>query len=294
MHQYLRAIGFSEINSKKQLKIILDKVVAGATEKDFVETSPESVIAQYSMDFADSIGLSVRGEFDSENVFTYEFCFPYCRGVHINTEEDITVERHAEKETYAGVCDDIRVGVSLIFYLQNVLDYVKERADNRIPCQNTSVTLSGLSLQGKIMLPINKNEKEKKKVQRAANNRKQLIAAARQGDEEAIESLTLEDIDTYTMISRKILKEDIFSLVDSYFMPYGVECDQYSILGEIEDFELVENILTGEEVYVITLNCNELLFDICINKLDMLGEPQIGRRFKGTVWLQGKINFPTR
>lgn len=294
MHQYLRAIGFSEINSKKQLKIILDKVVAGATEKDFVETSPESVIAQYSMDFADSIGLSVRGEFDSENVFTYEFCFPYCRGVHISTEEDITVERHAEKETYAGVCDDIRVGVSLIFYLQNVLDYVKERADNRIPCQNTSVTLSGLSLQGKIMLPINKNEKEKKKVQRAANNRKQLIAAARQGDEEAIESLTLEDIDTYTMISRKILKEDIFSLVDSYFMPYGVECDQYSILGEIEDFELVENILTGEEVYVITLNCNELLFDICINKLDMLGEPQIGRRFKGTVWLQGKINFPTR
>ena len=292
MHQYLRAIGFSEIKTKKQLKIILDKVVSSATEKSFVEVSPDCVIEQYNYDFADEIGLSVRGEFDSDDVFSYEFCYPYCKGLHISTEEDVTVERHAEKETYAGVCDDIRVGVSLIFYLQNVLEYLKEKAANRIPRQNTSVTLSGLSLQGKIMLPINKNEKEKKKIQKAANNRKQLIAAARQGDEEAIESLTLEDIDTYTTISRKILKEDIFSLVDSYFMPYGVECDQYSILGEIEDFELVENSLTGEEIYVITLNCNELMFDICINKQDILGEPKIGRRFKGTVWLQGKINFP--
>lgn len=291
MHQYLRAIGFSEINHKKQLKIILDQVVSNATEKSFVEVSPDCVIAQYNMEFADAIGLSVRGDFDSDNVFTYEFCYPYCKGIHISTEEDVTVERHAEKETYAGVCDDIRVGVSLIFYLQNVLEYLKEKEAGNIPKQNTSVTLSGLSLQGKIMLPINKNEKEKQKVQKAANNRKHLIAAARQGDEEAIQSLTLEDIDTYTTISRKILKEDIFSLVDSYFMPYGVECDQYSILGEIEDFELVENSLTGEEVYIITLNCNELLFDICINKQDILGEPQIGRRFKGTVWLQGKINF---
>ena len=292
MHQYLRAIGFSEIKNKKQLKLVLSQVVSAANEKAFVEVSEDCVIAQYNMDFADSIGLTVRGQFDENDVFTYEFCYPYCKGVHVSTEEDVTVERHAEKESYAGVCDDIRVGVSLIFYLQNVLEYLKKNAEHKLPQQNTSVTLSGLSLQGKIMLPINKNEKQKQKFEKASNNRKHLIAAARQGDEEAIESLTLEDIDTYTMISRKILKEDVFSLVDSYFMPYGVECDQYSILGEIEDFELVENSLTGEEIYIITLNCNELMFDFCINKMDMLGEPQIGRRFKGTVWLQGKINFP--
>ena len=49
-------------------------------------------------------------------------------------------------------------------------------------------------------------------------NRNQLIAAARQGDESAIESLTLEDMDTYTSISKKILTEDVFSLVDTYFI----------------------------------------------------------------------------
>lgn len=70
--------------------------------------------------------------------------------------------------------------------------------------------------------------------------RNQLIEAARRGDEDAIESLTLEDMDTYTTISRRIQKEDVFSLVDTYFMPYGVECDQYSVLGEITECHIVK------------------------------------------------------
>ena len=49
-----------------------------------------------------------------------------------------------------------------------------------------------------------------------------MIAAARQGDAEAIESLTLEDIDTYAAVNQRILKEDLFSIVDTLFMPYGL------------------------------------------------------------------------
>ena len=91
---------------------------------------------------------------------------------------------------------------------------------------------------------------------------------------------------------RKIRKEDVFSLVDTYFMPYGVECDQYSVLGEITDCHRTKNKLTGEEIYILTINCNELTFDVCINIIDLFGEPQVGRRFKGTVWMQGLINYP--
>lgn len=85
-------------------------------------------------------------------------------------------------------------------------------------------------------------------------NRNKLLAAARQGDEDAIETLTLEDMDMYTTISRKIQKNDIFSLVDTYFMPYGVECDQYSVLGEITEFRLVTNDITGER-YIFLRFC---------------------------------------
>ena len=87
-------------------------------------------------------------------------------------------------------------------------------------------------------------------------------------------------------------KADIFSLVDTYFMPYGVECDQYSVLGEITDMKLVTNGLTGEKVHILTLCCNDLNLKVAINSIDLLGEPAVGRRFKGSVWLQGQVNFP--
>ena len=99
-------------------------------------------------------------------------------------------------------------------------------------------------------------------------------------------------MDTYTTISRRIQQEDVFSLVDTYFMPYGVECDQYSILAEIVDCNLVKNKMTGEEIYQMTLNCNDLIFEMCINQEDLYGEPAVGRRFKGMIWMQGYINFP--
>ena len=40
-----------------------------------------------------------------------------------------------------------------------------------------------------------------------------------------------------------------------------------------------------------TIGCNDVSFDICINKNDLLGEPKRGRRFKGVVWIQGMIDY---
>ena len=118
------------------------------------------------------------------------------------------------------------------------------------------------------------------------------MLAARNGDEEAIESLTLKDMDTYSTIAQKIHQDDVFTLVDTYFMPYGVECDQYSVLGEITSVEEVTNSLTQESIYKMTLVCNDIEMQLCVNKADVFGEPAVGRRYKGNVWLQGKINFP--
>ena len=101
----------------------------------------------------------------------------------------------------------------------------------------------------------------------------------------------MEDIDMYAMISRRIVKEDVYSIVDSYFMPYGIECDQYNVMGDIVDCSEVKNVKTGDTVYEMSILCNDIQFDVCINKNDLLGEPQPGRRFKGVIWLQGYINF---
>ena len=124
-----------------------------------------------------------------------------------------------------------------------------------------------------------------------SKNRTNLIAAARNGDEEAMESLTMEDMDTYSMISQRIVTDDVLTIVDSYFIPYGIECDQYNVLGEILDIMKFKNILTGEEICQMTIESNDIQFDICINSKDLLGEPAVGRRFKGTIWLQGQLHY---
>lgn len=292
MHKYLRAVGFSSLKDKKELQKIIIDIIINAKERAYTSNGKDVILAEFRKDFADGIGIAVCGEFDAEDKFSYEYYYPYLRGSGITSEEDVSVERHASTESYAGVCDDIKVGVSLIFYLQNMIPYVKAQSSNNLPIRGTTLTLSGLSLKGKIMMPIIKDEKDKLIIQKVSNNRNTLIAAARKGDEDAIESLTLDDIDTYSSISRKIQKEDVFTLVDTYFMPYGVECDQYSVLGEIEECNKVANRITGEEIYRMTISCNDLLFDICINAEDVYGEPMVGRRFKGTIWMQGHINYP--
>ena len=66
-----------------------------------------------------------------------------------------------------------------------------------------------------------------------------------------------------------------------------------------EALEFAYEFLTGEEwanipkekIYVMTIECNGLEFDICINKEDLLGEPEVGRRIKASIWLQGRLQF---
>lgn len=293
MHRYLRAVGFSELKNRSQVNDLLAYIIRSADEKRYTSINDTDVMfAEYSKEFAENIGLVVRGEYNEDNQFIFDYYFPYIRGIQISSYEDISIERHAEKESYAGVCDDIKVGVTLIFYLQNIISYLKIKNAGRLPIKGTSLVLSGLSVDGRILLPIKKNEQDLKKIKQSKVNRSRLLTAAKHGDEQAMESLTLEDLDTYSSISRKILTQDVYTLVDTYFMPYGVECDQYSILGEIVDFEYVTNRMTKEKLCQMTVNCNDLIFDVCINVADLVGEPEIGRRFKGVIWMQGMINFP--
>ena len=96
---------------------------------------------------------------------------------------------------------------------------------------------------------------------------------------------------TWHNIIIRINKEDVFSIVESYFMPYGMECDRYNVLGEILEVTEARNTWTGEMLYQLTILCNDMQFDVCINQKDLMGVPQEGRRFKGIIWLQGAINF---
>lgn len=290
MHEYLRAVGFSRIEKKEELNRLLSIVEDTYQSEKTSFSKSGNDFSERKKEFAPRMGIILRGEYDEKGDYQREYYFPYFQGTQEKLYENIGIERHAEKESYAGVCEDLSMGVTIIFYVQNVVDYLSEQHLNNLTSCTAAVRFSGLSIDGRILLPVAKRMSEEENTE-AILQRTRLIKAAREGDEEAIENLTLEDMDTYSMISRRIADEDVFSIVSTYFMPYGVECDHYNVLGEILDFELVENSLTREKIYILTIESHDLIFEVCINQKDLLGEPAVGRRFKGIVWLQGNIAF---
>ena len=234
--------------------------------------------------------MVLAGEMDEEGNFSQEYYFPYVKNTGISSAAECSIQRHAEKETYAGLLDEYRVGISLIFYMENSLEY-RLRRQNKEVTEAKGVSLTGLAVQGKILLPVQKTRQQAENSRQESRKRTRLIEAAKNGDEDAIETLTIEDIDLYSMVSRRIAHEDVYSIIDTCFMPCGVECDQYAVIGEITDMEIKTNRMTGEEVYNLKLDCNDMQFYVAINKKDLLGEPLPGRRFKGQVWMQGTVEF---
>lgn len=291
MHSYLRSVGFSNVKSRADLEKIIGIAMAQPTEKYETRTGEKFVLTEFKKEFAKKMGIGIVGEYDEKGFFHVEHYFPYFKGGYITVKEEVVINKRVDTDAYTGMCDDLRLGVSLIFYLQNIIDFIERKEMKEGVGKSASVSLAGLSTGGKVLLGISQDEKQMKNKIADNMQRKKLIAEAKMGNQEAIDSLTIEDIDTYAMVSKRIKYEDIYTIVENSFIPYGSESDNYLIVGTILEWKLCVNQFTGEEVYQLLLNCNDLIFQVCINKMDLQGVPMVNRRFKGNVWMQGSVDF---
>ena len=289
MHKFLRSIGFSTYKRKRDIEKLLASLIPSAKWRR-IQLDEETNLCELRAEVAPGMGIVMMGEMDEEGAFQCEYYYPYLNSPDASSTTDCSIQRHTEKETYAGLLDEYRVGISLIFYLENCFEY-RERKAMRMPRTAESVNLTGLAIEGKVLLPLHKTRKQIEMARVAARDRNNLLEAAKKGDEDAMETLTIEDIDLYSQVSRRAMKEDLYSIIDSCFMPCGVECDQYSVIGEIEEVEKIRNIYTKEEIYRMKIESHDLEFVVCINSKDLLGEPQPGRRFKGQIWMQGTLKL---
>ena len=286
MHKYMSAIGFQKCQSKQQLDMLIDMTMRKPDMEKRVLDKKGRCLFQIRKNYAKGIGISVIGEVDEHGNHNVQFAFPYIEGIHTTIEDEIQIQKFAEKDAYAGISEDINLGISLIFYVINISDYIGEQEKSKMPWYKKS-KLSALSTEGKIIFGIMKDEHQILHEQDGQAKRNYLLQQAKYGDVDAIESLTLEDIDMYTSVAKRAREEDIYSIVDTTFMPYGVESDQYSIIGNIVKTQQLENSVTKEKVYVMDIICNGICFRVGINEADLYGTPRVGCRFKGTIWMQG-------
>ena len=289
MHQYLPAIGFSKIK-KRELENLLQEITLRPDYQESAIDFEGNQFVELRYMVADNVGLVLRGIYNEDDEFILDYYYPTYFGESISSKNDVEVIKQSDKDNYLVMCDEIRLGVNLIFQLQNMGEFLR----NNIMAGKSgdrTIRLAALSLDAKIILPLYDNEKSR--IKEKMNNKKRidLFEQAREGNEEALESLTMDEIDLYQRISRRVTREYILSVVTSYFMPFGIENDKYDILGDILDVKSLVNHLTMEELYVMIIESNDVVFEVCINKKNLFGEPAVGRRFKGTIWLQGTVDF---
>ncbi len=292
MHKYLHSVGFSDIRTPEDLDAVIRDVAANYTMKTVAGTPDGRQFVELSLDYAYDCGISLCGEYDDRGHFRMEYYYPYYRGSIISSNDEVIVDRQADKRAFVGACEDRRVDITLVFTLIGAAQFLNTRREkDSLKVNHSALALSCLAESGTILLPVQKNVYEMQEASRRLQKRNALISRAKNGDEEAIESLTMEDMDTYNLVSHRIMHEDLYSIVDTCFMPYGFECDQYSIIGTIENIRITRNAYTGESLYQMNVTCNDISLDVCVNEKDLFGEPKVGRRFKGVVWLLGSLLY---
>ncbi len=290
MHSYLRSIGFSKITRDRDIFPFLQMTIDTPDLRDSYEKPDGEVFFELKKEFGPRIGIAVCGSYLEDHAFHVEYFYPYFYGEYESENEEIEVDRHADKNSYAAVCDDPRLGITLIYYVQNISEVYRATSGGMYLPKGTSV-LSALSIDGKIILPVEQPEASASTEIDRMISRSNLFSAARDGEAKAIENLTMEDMDLYSILSGRLVDEDLLSIIETSMMPFGIESDQYAVVGEIFDISYIKNLITGEMMFVLSINAKDIIYEVCINESDLLGEPQVGRRFKGKIWLQGSIKL---
>lgn len=289
MKQFLRSIGFSMYKKKGEIKELLDQIQSEHIAAARIVITPEKE-RYWEIRFMVNqiLGLCLFGNLDNINHFNREGYFPYIQSNLISSSSNVSLQMNLDDTTFSGLVDDNRVGISLIFRINNNLEILDAMGESRVP---KAITLGAFSTEGKVLLPIQKTEEQILRINSLNNTRSQLIEAAKNGDESAMDSLSTEDMLLYSTISRRMTKDDMYSIIDNLFMPFGMESDMYTIIGEILDFSFLKNQFTQEESVLLQIKCNDILLLVAMARGDLQGEPQIGRRFKGNIWMQGTIHF---
>ena len=144
MHQYLKAIGFGNVRSKKEMNKVLLQVKNLFTQQDLISQDEEIDFCEYRKEFGAGIGISLCGDMDIDENFERNYYYPYFFGTGITSYADVYVERRMDREAYAGICEDVKIGINLIFHLQNTAEFLKKQQAGKDSVKYKSVTLSGL------------------------------------------------------------------------------------------------------------------------------------------------------
>ena len=289
MNRYLSSVGFSYIRDQKQLKELLGSITASPDREMILPGKNDGEYSRLCIrETGSDTGIGVYGTVDSSGAFETEYYYPYIDSHVCSTLAECDIEKQTEKDAWSGVCDDYHLGMNLIFSLLNFMEYRRRESLTGMTPGVNGVCLSGLAVNGKVLLPVHKTEDQIRIQEKEELRSEKLMRAAMNGDQDAMDELTYDDMNTYSSVSRRIEKNDIYSVIETFILPGGVECDQYTVMGYISSVSENTNPLTGEKINILEVVSNQIPMRLAISSEELLGTPKVGCRFKADIWLQGR------
>ena len=157
MHKYLKALGFDNIQTRSDLKKLLEEVEEQCTHQTIVSYKPGEDFCELKKEYGQSMGIALCGGLDEREYFDPYYYFPYFEGSGISTYAEIAVERKIEKEQYLGMCED-----SKIYGAER--NRIYERTSGRIPGRSDDVSYFIRACFIRNDIASGKQRREKRKV----------------------------------------------------------------------------------------------------------------------------------
>ena len=114
MHRYLKAIGFDISGQEMTSRVSLWMYRMDSIIRQSYHIVPERISVRSGKITDSAWEYRCAEEMDENDVFEPSYYFPYFQGSGISTYSEVAVERKIEKEQYVGMCEDSRIGISLI------------------------------------------------------------------------------------------------------------------------------------------------------------------------------------
>ena len=102
MHKYMRTIGFSQYTSRQDLDKLLKKLVKDASKSDILKESDGEMFCELRAQTAPGMGVAIAGRLSQRGIFKQEYYFPYVESSQVTSTADCSIQRHTERETFAG------------------------------------------------------------------------------------------------------------------------------------------------------------------------------------------------
>lgn len=109
IHTFLRSIGFRDLTKNAELYPVLESILNRPDEQTIVTDETGNEFACFSKNFGTDIGIMVCGNFINDKEFRMEYYYPYLTVLR-SPQEMTEIERHAGREAFAGICDELKLG----------------------------------------------------------------------------------------------------------------------------------------------------------------------------------------